>query len=177
MYANLVKATITAIMFAAIAAAPLFAPVEVGIMATTEEVVASEMAGVGEGAVIEEVGEGVGVEIEEISTGSTIGTSENGGPGPGPDEGGGIGDGPGSNDGRSGSDDGRPGSDDGGPGSTGDGTNEPKDAGVKSPWNTKPSWLKRGGEGAGKKIGWHRVAKGKTNVVVNGAAALPVTVS
>ena len=69
MLANFVKAGITAVILAAIATAPLFAPAELGVLATGEEIAVSEAAGVGEGASLEEVGEGIGESVGEIGAG------------------------------------------------------------------------------------------------------------
>ena len=65
MFANLARAGITAVILAAIAAAPLFAPAELGVLATGEEIAISEAAGVGEGAPLVEVGDEVGESVSE----------------------------------------------------------------------------------------------------------------
>ena len=46
--------------------------------------------------------------------------------------------------------------------------------GVRMPWNREPSYYKNG---KSKTRGWHRVGEGKTNILANFAAAIPVTVS
>ena len=196
MYANLAKAGITAVILAVIATAPIFAPAELGVLATGEEIAISEAAGIGEGAPLVEIGDGIGESVGPAGEGRGSLPPETGsGPpetGNGPPETGSrdppeTGNGPpetgnGDHPDTGGSD---PPNNNGdrGPGSTGDGTNEgtgsTKDGkkrvpGVKMPWNTKPSYAKNGNP---KTRGWHRVGSGKTSVLANFLTPFTATVS
>ena len=189
MFANLAKAAITAVILAAIAAAPLFAPAELGVLATGEEIAISEAAGIGEGAPLVEIGDEIGESVGAAGEGggslppeTGSGPPETGGGEP-PETGSGPPDTGGGDPPKTGSGDPPNNNDDGGPGSTGDGTNEgtgsTKDGkkrvpGVKMPWNTKPSYAKNGNP---KTRGWHRLGSGKTSVLANFLTPFTATVS
>ena len=74
------KSAITAVEVTAIASAPLFAPAELGALATEEEVALSEAASIGEGASIVEVGEEAGEGVDgEADEGRSLPETDSGG--------------------------------------------------------------------------------------------------
>ena len=188
MIATFVKSLIQAVMFAALAAAPLAAPAQVGALATEGEFAAAEAGGLSEATNLVEIGDGAGLPIEEVSTGTgeigettvteveNVGEATEAGTGESTEAGAGE-----TLDGVSegGPQSGAEGNGPGGSGPSGQPGKNPQPPkkrapGAKLPWLTRQLY---GKAGKPKVIGWHRIAEGKTSVVVNALLAFPVSVS
>lgn len=174
--ASLAKGAIAIVLFTTLAAAPVVAPAVVGGLVTTEEVAASVAMEVGETAQLAEMAGGLAGEIGEgemvleggfevgipggVRGGSEVGSEGGsiyetppefpGGESPGSLSEGGEGT-PGSNGGKAGK----------------------EVQGPKTPWRTKYIWDKYGKP---IRIGWSKLAKGKTSILANGVAQVPNSV-